>query len=72
MFTHVHAQHAHSYDPYWELPIPYSSSLLQVHTHKGTLSHTHMHEHTRIAPPIVQESYLLCGWLWSLAQGPSP
>lgn len=55
------AQHGHSCDPYGEPSIPGSSSLLQTrtHTHGGT------------PPPIVQGSYLLCGWLWPLAQGPS-
>lgn len=36
------------------------------------LCYKHVHTHGGTPPPIVQRSYLLCGWLWPLAQGPSP
>lgn len=64
MHVRIHAPHGHSCDPHEAPSIPSISSLSQ------TYSHTHTHTFT--PPPIVRGSYLLCGWLWPLAQGSSP
>lgn len=63
-FTRDHAPHACSYDPLWKTVHPQQLIFVtNTYTHRYTVMRT---------SSFVQESDLLCGWLWPLAQGPSP
>lgn len=64
--THTHTRFS---APAWLHLWPFQRNppahLCNKHTHVERWTQTH-------TSSLVQESYLLCGWLWPLAQGPSP
>ena len=68
--THTHT-HTHVLAHIRDFVYDPSRETLQLIFITNTHTHTHTHTQTHTSS-LVQESDLLCGWLWPLAQGPSP